>query len=82
MLEGARIKIWASLTGEAHERAGRTAERFHLDPVRWFGTPEPVPCLIQLADAVWRDHRVRMKYARDGQAAIREVAPLGLVLAG
>lgn len=81
MLEGARIKVWASLTGEARQRAGRTAERFHLDPVRWYGTPEPVPCLTQLADAVWRDRRVRMQYVRDGQESTREVDPLGLVLA-
>ena len=45
LLAGARIRVWASLAGEARERAGRTAERFHLDPVRWFGRPEPVPCL-------------------------------------
>ncbi|WP_446214774.1 helix-turn-helix transcriptional regulator [Micromonospora sp. IBHARD004] len=81
MLEGARIKVWASLTGEARERAGRTVERFHLDPVRWYGTPEPVPCLTQLADAVWRDRRVRLRYVRDGRATTREIDPLGLVLA-
>ncbi|MGB2572118.1 helix-turn-helix transcriptional regulator [Micromonospora citrea] len=81
MLEGARIKVWASLTGEARERAGRTAERFHLDPSRWYGTPEPVPCLTALADAVWRDRRVRLRYVRDGRATTREVDPLGLVLA-
>jgi len=80
MLEGARIKVWASLTGEARDRAGRTAERFHLDPVRWYGTPEPVPCLTELADAVWRDRWVRIEYVRDGQVVVRDVAPLGLVL--
>jgi predicted DNA-binding transcriptional regulator YafY len=81
ILEGARVKVWASLTGEGRERAGRTAERFHLDPVRWYGTPEPVPCLTQLADAVWRDRRVRLRYVRNDQASEREVDPLGLVLA-
>ncbi len=81
MLEGARMKVWASLTGEARERAGRTVERFHLDPVRWYGKPEPVPCLTELADAVWRDRRVRMGYVRDGRPSTREVDPLGLVLA-
>lgn len=80
MLEGARVKVWASLTAQARERAGRTAERFHLDPVNWYGTPEPVPCLPQLADAVWRDRLVRMEYARGGAASTREIAPLGLVL--
>ena len=82
MLEGARMKVWASLTGEARDRALRTAERFHLDPVRWFGTPEPVPCLPRLAEALWRDRRMRMEYVRAGRAATREVDPLGLVLAG
>jgi predicted DNA-binding transcriptional regulator YafY len=81
ILEGARLKVWASLTGEARERAGRTADRFHLDPVRWYGTPEPVPCLTQLAEAVWRDRRVRLQYVRHGQASARKVDPLGLVLA-
>src|SRR5688572_22183832 len=82
LLEGARTKIWASLTGAARERAGRTIERFHLDPVRWYGTPEPVPCLPPLADAVWRDRCIRMRYVREGRESERTVAPLGLVLAG
>jgi predicted DNA-binding transcriptional regulator YafY len=81
LLEGARIKVWASLTGEARQQAGRTAARFHLDPVRFYGTPEPVPCLAQLADAVFRDRRVRMAYVRGGRQASRVVDPLGLVLA-
>jgi predicted DNA-binding transcriptional regulator YafY len=80
ILEGARIKVWASLTGEARQRARHTAERFHLDPVRWYGTPEPVPCLAPLAEALWRDRRIRLRYVRDGQATTREVDPLGLVL--
>ena len=80
ILEGARIKVWASLTGEARQRARHTAERFHLDPVRWYGTPEPVPCLAPLAEALWRDRRIRLRYVRDGHASTREVEPLGLVL--
>jgi predicted DNA-binding transcriptional regulator YafY len=81
VLEGARIKVWASLTGEARQRAGRTAERFHLDPIRFYGTPEPVPCLTRIAEAVWTDRCVRMRYVRDGRAVTRRIAPLGLVLA-
>jgi len=81
LLHGAQTKVLASLTGEARDRAARTAERFHLDPIRFFGTPEPVPCLTPLADALWRDRRVRIQYVRDGQVATREIDPLGLVLA-
>src|SRR5215813_2933672 len=60
LLEGARIKVWASLTGQARDRARHVSERFHLDPVRWYGTPEPVPCLPQLATALWGDRRIRI----------------------
>jgi predicted DNA-binding transcriptional regulator YafY len=81
LLEGARIKVWASLTGQARDRARHTAERFHLDPTRWYGTPEPVPWLPQLADALWRDRRARIEYVRDGTAVTRQISPLGLVLA-
>ncbi|BCJ78122.1 transcriptional regulator [Catellatospora sp. IY07-71] len=81
MLAGARMKVWASLTGEARQRAGRSAERFHLDPVRWYATAEPVPCLAELAAAVWADRRVRLTYVRDGRESVRELDPLGLVLA-
>ncbi|MET8906571.1 WYL domain-containing protein [Micromonospora sp. NPDC004551] len=81
LLEGARIKVWASLTGAARERAGRTTERFHLDPTRWYGAPEPVPCLPDLADALWRDRRVRIRYVRGGRPVTREIDPLGVVLA-
>ncbi|GIG66947.1 helix-turn-helix transcriptional regulator [Phytomonospora endophytica] len=81
MLEGARIKVWASLTGEAREQAKQTAERFHLDPMRWYGTPEPVPMLTKLARAAWSDRRARITYVTKGRAGAREVEPLGLVLA-
>jgi predicted DNA-binding transcriptional regulator YafY len=81
LLEGARIKVWASLTGHARDRARHVCERFHLDPTRWYGTPEPVPCLPQLAEVLWRDRRARIEYVRDGVAVSREISPLGLVLA-
>lgn len=81
VLEAARTKVWAALTGAGRERARGSAERFHLDPVRWYGTPEPVPCLLDLAAAVWADRRARLDYLRGGRSASREVDPLGLVLA-
>jgi predicted DNA-binding transcriptional regulator YafY len=81
VLDVARTKVWAALTGEARERAQRSAERFHLDPVRWYGTPEPTPCLGELAEAVWHDRRVRIRHVRAGTVVARTVDPLGLVLA-
>src|SRR5689334_5228702 len=76
VLEGARIKVWASLTGEARQRAGHTAERFHLDPLRWYSTPEPVPHLSRLAEAVWRDRPVRLPYVAGGRGTTRDGDPL------
>ncbi|SHG96383.1 helix-turn-helix transcriptional regulator [Streptoalloteichus hindustanus] len=80
-VDTARTKVLASLTGEARQRAQRSADRFHLDPVRWYGRPEPTPCLADLAEAVWQDRRVRIGYVRRGTLAERTVDPLGLALA-
>ncbi|WP_157241253.1 helix-turn-helix transcriptional regulator [Catenuloplanes japonicus] len=82
LLEGARTKVLAGMTGEARARASATAARFHLDPVRFFGTAEPTPCLPDLASAVWSDRRARIVYTvRSGETSVRDVDPLGLVLA-
>ena len=80
-LDTARTKVWAALSGEARDRAERTARRFHLDPVRWYGTAEAVPLLGALSDAVWDDRRVRATYTRDDRVVERTLDPLGLVLA-
>jgi len=80
-LRAARGKVWAALTDQARDRAERTAQRFHLDPARWYGTSEPTPLLTALAEAVWRDQRVRVQTLREGTVTERVLDPLGLVLA-
>lgn len=80
-LDAARNKVWASLTGEARRSAEHTAQRFHLDAVRWYGTSEPVPLLGRVAEALWRDRQARAAYLRDGRSAELVLEPLGLVLA-
>jgi predicted DNA-binding transcriptional regulator YafY len=82
LLDNARTKVWAALTGEARERAERTAQRFHLDPVRFYGTTEPTPQLSALAEAVWQDRRVLVRYTnRRGETREQRLDPFGLVLA-
>ncbi|GAA2128361.1 YafY family protein [Nocardioides bigeumensis] len=81
LVEGLQTKIRAALTTEARDSAQRTADRFHLDNVRWFARPEPVPFLGPLAVAVWQDRRVRLDYERDGRSTRRTVDPLGPILA-
>jgi predicted DNA-binding transcriptional regulator YafY len=57
----------------------------HLDMPRWFGGPEEVPCLRDLAQALRSGRRLALRYRpRDGlgvpgDAEPRMVGPLGLV---
>ncbi|MFF4653338.1 helix-turn-helix transcriptional regulator [Streptomyces sp. NPDC001380] len=80
-LAGARLKLLAALPAENAARAERVRERFHLDPGRWFADATPVPHLGAVADAVWRQQGLRIRYRKWGPAEVdREVRPLGVVL--
>ncbi|WBB68734.1 YafY family protein [Micromonospora sp. WMMD812] len=82
VLATAELKLRAALPAELADRGGRLRQRFHLDAPTWFREPEPTPHLAALADAVWADRQVRVRYRR--WRAPREVervlGPLGLVL--
>ena len=81
VLATAQLKLMAALPPELGSRAGRIAERFHLDAPGWFAELEQTPFLAAIADAVWRERRIRIRYRRWGPAeVVRELAPLGLVL--
>jgi predicted DNA-binding transcriptional regulator YafY len=84
VVAAARLKVMAALPPEFRVRAGRIAERFHLDAPGWFHTSEELPHLETLAGAVWQSHRVRILYRRGDRGGIvdRQVEPLGLVLKG
>jgi predicted DNA-binding transcriptional regulator YafY len=84
VVAAARLKVMAALPPELRIRAGRIAERFHLDAPGWFQTYEELPHLEMLASAVWQNHQVRMLYRRGDRGGIveRQVEPLGLVLKG
>ncbi|MFJ6215642.1 helix-turn-helix transcriptional regulator [Streptomyces sp. NPDC092296] len=80
-LASARLKLLAALPAETGARAERIRERFHLDPGRWFSETSPVPHLGAVADAVWRQHTLRLRYRKWGPADVdRTVRPLGVVL--
>jgi len=81
-LAAARLKLLAALPTELQERATRAARLFHLDTRGWFRAEDSVPHLPELSAAVWRGHRVRMRY-REGRLVVqRTIDPLGLVLKG
>jgi predicted DNA-binding transcriptional regulator YafY len=80
-LAAVRLKLLAALPAETGARAERIRERFHLDPGRWFADATPVPHLGAVADAVWRQRRLRVRYRKWGPAEVdRVLEPLGVVL--
>ncbi|MTE14534.1 helix-turn-helix transcriptional regulator [Nocardia aurantiaca] len=78
----ANLKVMSALPPELRDRAGRVAERFHLDAPGWYAEAEPTPFLTAVADAVWNEHSVRFNYIRwaTPHLVTRTTEPLGLVL--
>lgn len=78
----AQLKLMASLPADAGAGAQRMASRVHVDPLPWYHRTESPACLPALAEAVWRERRIHIRY--DSWSAQREhtLAPLGLVLKG
>lgn len=78
----AQLKLLASLPADAGAGAQRIAARFFVDPLPWYHRAESPEHLPALAQALWRDRRVRIAYESWTRHALREVSPLGLVLKG
>ncbi|HEY1613857.1 MAG TPA: YafY family protein [Rhizomicrobium sp.] len=84
LLFTARLKLLAALPANVQPEAERIASRFHLDPVGWFRSADPMPALQTVARGVWSGRYLTMQYRRAGQDELqsRRLAPLGLVLKG
>lgn len=82
VLAAAELKLRASLPGELADRADRVRERFHLDAPGWFRADEPTPHLATVADAVWRERQLEVRYRRwkAPREVTRTLSPLGVVL--
>jgi predicted DNA-binding transcriptional regulator YafY len=82
VLAAAELKLRASLPGELAEQADRVRGRFHLDAPGWFRADEPTPHLATVADAVWRERMVQVRYRRwkAPREVTRTLHPLGVVL--
>lgn len=80
-LAAAQLKLTAALPPELRERASTVAQRFYLDVPGWFRDVESPQHLPALADAVWHDRAVRVRYERwDRSEVDRTLRPLGLIL--
>jgi predicted DNA-binding transcriptional regulator YafY len=80
VLAGAQLKLLAALPPELRERAGRVRERFLLDAPAWYREADRTPHLAAVADAVWRQMPLLIRYERWEGVVDRTVSPLGLVL--
>ncbi|MCZ7413906.1 MULTISPECIES: helix-turn-helix transcriptional regulator [unclassified Streptomyces] len=77
----AGLKVLAALNPDLSDAQRSVSQRFHLDAPAWWqepATPEPLPAL---AEAVWDDRRIAVRYRRRGDATVdRLLDPHGLVL--
>ncbi|HEX4323809.1 MAG TPA: HTH domain-containing protein, partial [Gaiellaceae bacterium] len=79
-LAAARLKVLAAMPQELQERATRAQRLFHLDTRGWFRAEDRVPRLPDLAAALWRGCRVRIRYREGRRVVQRTLDPLGLVV--
>ena len=79
-VEGARLKLLASLPASWREDAQRVSARLHLDPVDWYRESDPTPHLATVAAAVWAGLQIAIRYESWADTVERTVNPLGLVL--
>jgi predicted DNA-binding transcriptional regulator YafY len=82
LLTTAQLKLTAALPEGARATANRVAARFHLDPVGWFRSADDARLLPTIANAVWNETRLAIRYQRQTGVVSRNVQPLGLVLKG
>jgi predicted DNA-binding transcriptional regulator YafY len=76
----AQLKLTAALPERSRLGAQKIAQRFHLDPVDWFKSPDQARLLPALADAVWTETTIEITYRRPARMVTRRLSPLGLVL--
>ncbi|MGQ4363810.1 helix-turn-helix transcriptional regulator [Streptomyces sp. SAS_272] len=84
VLAAAQLKLDAALPPALRARSARVRERFHLDAPGWYRDAESLPHLPAVADAVWNQQPLRIRYRRwaEPREVDRDLSPLGIVLKG
>lgn len=78
----AQSKLQAALPDVLRERTNRLASRFHLDLPTWFGEVEQPAYLTAIAEAVWEQKAIKVRYQSWKAQKERRIKPLGIVLKG
>lgn len=79
-LASAQLKLMAALPADWQEDARRVGTRFHLDPLDWYRESPGARHLGLVAQSVWRERRLWLRYESWKGMVERELEPLGLVL--
>ncbi|GGF10247.1 transcriptional regulator [Aliidongia dinghuensis] len=79
-MAAAQLKLLAALPADWQADARRVSSRFHLDPVGWYRSAAPTDHLPAVAEAVWGERRLRIRYESWRGTVERVLDPLGLVL--
>ncbi len=84
VVAAAQLKLQAALPAELRERARRIQERFHLDAHGWYHDGDRSPHLAAIADAVWNQRRIEVRYRRwtEPTDVTRFLDPYAVVLKG
>ncbi|MDH6114429.1 putative DNA-binding transcriptional regulator YafY [Kitasatospora sp. MAP12-15] len=84
VMAAAQLKLKASLPPELADRSGRVQQRFLLDAPGWYDDGDQSPCLPLVADAVWNQQRIQVRYQRwkAPTEVTRILDPYGIVLKG
>ena len=77
--ESAQLKLLAALPPQWQADARRVGSRLHLDPVGWYRSADRAEHLDAVAQAVWTDRRLRIRYEGWKGVSDRVIEPLGLV---
>jgi predicted DNA-binding transcriptional regulator YafY len=82
VLAAAQLKLDAALPAEMRARAALVRERFHLDAPGWYYDNDSVPHLSAVADTVWKQQRIEIRYRRwrAPTDVTRRLDPHGIVL--
>jgi predicted DNA-binding transcriptional regulator YafY len=78
----AQLKLAAALPEALRERATRMRQRFHLDAPGWYHDGDSSDHLAAVADAVWRQQVIVVRYETWTRVVDRRLEPYGLVLKG
>ncbi len=82
VLATAQLKLEAALPAELRGRAAALRERFYLDAPGWYYDGDSPACLAAVADAVWNQRRIEIRYRRwkAPTDVTRALDPHGIVL--